>query len=68
MKQKTRKLSIKMKIVLSANLIVIALCLLIGIIFYFQMRDAMILMGVDQAEVAASMALQQVQGDTLAAL
>lgn len=65
MKKKTRKLSIKTKILLGTNFILIALCVLMGMNFYMNMKEDMVLMGVDQAKSAATIAVRQLDADTL---
>lgn len=68
MKRKTRKLSIKTKILLISSLLIIALILLLGISFYKGMEENMVRMGVEQAEIAAKMALKQIDGNKIAGL
>lgn len=68
MKKKTRKLSIRTKILFVTGLITVLLVLLLGTNFYWQFHEDMVNMGVRQAEVAARMALDVIDGDALAAL
>jgi len=68
MKGKTRKLSIKSKVLLITTIIIILLVLISGITFYINYYNDMISMGVSQAEVAAHMALNVIDGDVLASL
>lgn len=60
MKKRTRKLSIKVKILLSTSLMMIGLFLVLGISFYISMEENMVSMGIEQAEVAAKVAVSQV--------
>lgn len=68
MKRKTRRLSIKSKILFTASLIIVLLVLLLGVNFYKQMEKSMLAMGMDQAEVAAKLAVGQLEADAVAAL
>lgn len=63
MKRKTRGLSIKTKILMASNLVLIALCVLLGVNFYLNMREGMIAMAVEQAGIAATMAERQAEQD-----
>lgn len=65
MKKRTRKLSIKAKILLGTNLILIVLCVSMGMNFYWNMKEDMVSMGVDQAKSAATMAVRQLDADAL---
>lgn len=60
MKRKTRRLSIKVKILLSTSLMMVGLFLILGISFYTSMEKNMVSMGVEQAEVAAKVAVSSV--------
>lgn len=60
MKQKTRKLKIKYKILIPAIVVVLVTCLLLGVSSYKQMNDGMIAMGMEQARTAAAVAKQSV--------
>lgn len=68
MKRKTRRLSIKSKILFTASTIIILLVLLLGVTFYRQMEKSMLAMGMDQAEVAAKLAASQLDADAVIAL
>lgn len=68
MKRKTRKLSIQTKILLVTGFVTIALVLLMGANFYLRMQEDMIGMAVEQAEVAARIAVGQIDGDAIASL
>lgn len=68
MKRKTRSLNIKSKILLIASLIIVLVVFLLGLIFYRQMNRSMLAMGMDQAEVAAKLAVNQADADALKTL
>ncbi len=68
MKKGTRRFSIKLKIMLTTNFMIILLFLLLGVSFYKRMEEDMIQMGAAQAEVAARMALRQINGKEIAML
>ncbi len=68
MKDKTRKLSIRVKILLLSNLMMLLLTLALGVSFYFQMRSDMVEMGIEQAKVSATMALGVIDADEVAGL
>lgn len=60
MRRRTRKLSIKMKILLSTSFMMVCLFLVLGVSFYKSMERNMIAMGVEQAQVAAKVAVGKV--------
>lgn len=66
MKQKVRKISIKVKILLPASLLVIAVCLVMGISSFEHMESAMVEMGVEEADMAAEIAAKMIDGNTVA--
>lgn len=68
MKSKTRILSIRVKILSVASLIVAILVVWQGVSFYNRIEQDMVAMGVDQAKTAARMALRVVDGDMIAGL
>lgn len=68
MKKGTRRFSIKLKIMLTTNFMIILLFLLLGVSFYKRMEEDMVQMGAAQAEVAARMALRQINGKEIAML
>lgn len=65
MKQKTRRGSIRKKILLLVSFIILLVCIIIGINAYKQINDGMVAMGVEQAEVAADMALKVIDAELL---
>ena len=63
MKQKIRRLSIKFKILIPASLCVLVLCVIMGWSSYKHMNDGMVAMGVQEADMAANLTLQMLDGD-----
>lgn len=68
MKKKTRKLSIKTKILLVASIVTVELVLLLGVNFYLRMEEDLLSMGAEQAEVAARIARGQIDANMIADL
>lgn len=68
MKQKTRKMGIKLKILIPTVLVILVTCAFLGINSYTQISNGMIAMGVEQAEQAATIATMAVDGDKLVGL
>lgn len=68
MKKKTRKLSIRTKILLYSTLMMSFLCLLLGLNSCLRMKEDLVNMGVEEAELAAAMTVRQIDGDALATL
>lgn len=66
--QKTRSFSIRTKIIFATNLVITVIVCLLGFNLYKQASDAMISMGMEQAESAARIALKQVDGDTVGSI
>lgn len=57
MKQKTRKMSIKVKILLPTMILVFAVCIGLGSLAYMSSKNGMTSMGVEEAEMAAKVAV-----------
>lgn len=68
MNHKTRGMSIKLKIMIVANILVICAICLLSVIFLKRFESDMVYMGVEQARTAARMAVVQIDGDELAQL
>lgn len=68
MKTKTRKLSIRTKILLSTGILVVLICMFIGINSYLQIEYNMVTMGVEEADMASNIAIQMVDGDLVSNL
>ena len=60
MKQKTRKLSIRYKIIFSAAFLIILVCLIIGGNSYVRIQSSMIEMAVEEATLAANIAARSI--------
>ena len=65
---KVRKMSIKTKILIPILLLVVGICALLGINSYMRMRNSMVEMGVEQADMAANVAVKIIDGDLLVGL
>lgn len=65
MKRKTRKMSIRMKILLPASIIILMICMGMGYSSYRSINDGMVSMGAEKAEMAAKIAVSAVNGDTV---
>jgi len=68
MKKKTRKLSIRTKILLLSGILIVLVCLFIGISSFLQIKSNMVLMGVEEADMASNIAIQMVDGDMLSVI
>lgn len=64
-KTKTRKLGIRVKILLAAGICMLLLVLVNGIQFYLNLKEELVDMGVEEASMAATMAAHQIEGDSL---
>lgn len=64
-RQKTRKMSLRLKIMLPMGILILAICCGMGISSYISAKDGMIGMGVEQADMAAKIALEAVDGSVL---
>lgn len=65
MKTKVRKLSIRWKILIPATILIIVMCGVIGLNSYIRIKTGMIQLGVEEAQMAASIAGFVVDGDSL---
>jgi len=64
-KTKTRRLSIRAKILIVTNVLIITAICTMGYYLYKRMAESMVEMGVEQARIAAKMASIQLDGDKL---
>lgn len=64
-RQKTRKMSLRLKIMLPMGILILAICCGMGISSYISAKDGMIGMGVELADMAAKIALEAVDGSVL---
>lgn len=62
---KTRKLSIQVKILLPVIILIVLLCVVMGMSSYEQLNDGMVAMGIEQADLASSMAVKVIDGELL---
>lgn len=67
-KSKVRRLSIRVKILLPASLLIILLCVVMGLNSYLRTKSNLIEMGVEEARMAAVVAAKTINGDQLADL
>lgn len=65
---RVRKISIRFKILIPVCILVLAVCGIIGVNAFSRIETGMIEMGVEEAEMAASVAQSAVDGDMLAAV
>jgi len=68
MKQKTRKFGIQFKIMIPTILVLILACVFMGGSSYVQINNGMVELGVEQAEMAADIAVTVVDGDAIMGL
>lgn len=68
MKQRVRKLSIRFKILIPAIIIIVVMCVSLGLSAYYNLQSGMVEMGVEEAELAAAMALRSISGDDVAGI
>ncbi len=64
-KQKTRKLSIRNKVLLPVFVIILAVCISLGLIAYKIANEAMINTGMEKSHLAASIASSLIHGDSI---
>lgn len=65
-KKRTRKMSIRIKILVPVALMIMAVYLLLGISDYANIKNGMVEMGVEQADMAANIAVTITDGDLVA--
>lgn len=65
MKTKVRKLSIRWKILIPSTVLIVVMCAVIGLNSYNRIKTGMIQLGVEEAQMAASIAGFVVSGDSL---
>lgn len=68
MKRRTRRMSIRVKILLPATFLIILLCVIMGVSSYVRLKDGLIAMGVEEARMAAVVSVKAVDGEELAKL
>lgn len=67
-KIKVRKFSIRVKLLFFVELIIICICSLMGFNSYQRIKEGMVEMGVEQADMASSVALHVIDGGAVAGL
>lgn len=68
MKEKTRKASIRAKILFPASILVLLVCVALGVSSYRSINAGMVEMGVEEAEMAAKIAVSVADGDLVSKL
>lgn len=66
MKRKTRGLSIKLKVLIPASIMIAVICLSMGISMYLNNKNGLIEMGVEEAYMSAKVVVHSIEGDQLA--
>lgn len=64
-KMKTRKLGIKVKILVPTTILILIICAIMGFSSRKQIQDGMVAMGVEEADMAAGVAANVIDGDLL---
>ena len=67
-KTKVRKLSVQLKVSILASLLLLQICVVMGLNSYSRIKTGMIEMGVEEAEMAATIANSLVDGDLVKAI
>lgn len=68
MKEKTRKAGIRAKILFPASILVLLVCVTLGVSSYRSINAGMVQMGVEEAEMAAKIAVSVADGDLVSKL
>lgn len=68
MKQKTRKLSIRVKVLLPTSILILAICVVLGVCSYRSINAGMVAMGVEEARMAGKVAVDAIDGDVVSEL
>ena len=68
MRQKVRKLSIKLQILIPVSAVIILLCLVLGVSSYRHINEGLVGMGVEEAGMASAIALKVIDGDLVGGL
>ena len=63
MKEKTRRLNIRTKVLIPAFIIIIFVSVIIGVAGYYGIHTGMVAMGVEEAQMVAKIAIEAVDGD-----
>lgn len=65
MKKKVRKWSIRYKVLIPSSILVLIMCVIMGLNSYIRIESGMIALGVEEAQMAATVAESVVDGDLL---
>lgn len=68
MRRRVRRLSIRLKILIPASLLIILICLVLGVTAYRHISAGLLEMGLEEAEMAAGIAKSAIHADSLAAV
>lgn len=68
MKQKTRLLSIKLKILIPVSILILVVCVVMGVSAYSKINTGMVSLGVEEARMAAQVATNIIDGDIIKGL
>lgn len=68
MVQKTRKMGIKHKIVIPASLLIIVVCAILGVSACIGMKDSMVAVGVEEADMVADLSVSKIDAQSVAEL
>lgn len=68
MRQRVRKISVRLQILIPAGVLALVICALLGLNAYARIKAGMVAMGVQQAEMAANVARAEIDGDLLTAI
>lgn len=66
--RKVRRLSILYKMIIPMGALIICICVLLGMVAYDRVKNGMVGLAVEEADMAASVALSAVDGDVVASL
>lgn len=67
-RRKTRGIGIRAKIILPASLIIVVLCAVMGLNSYLHIKDGLVAMGVEEAQMAAVISTKVIDAGQLAAI
>lgn len=68
MKQKTRKMSVRAKILLSTSVLILIICIALGGATFRRIKDSMIDMGIEEADMTATIVLKVIDKDMVKGL
>lgn len=63
--KRTRRLSIRTKILVPTSILIVLLCIVMGVSSYMRTRDGLVAMGVEQARMAAVISVKVIDGEQL---